>query len=338
MRTCYICNNLISHSDNNHVYRCSKLTGNVMSKPEIKFQQIQHEVGVEIREDEIVRLYVDSGWSLPDFKNKYGLAYSQTKFLLDYFGIAQRTLRDANRSTSRRKKYEETCKTRYGVTNVSKLDTIKSKKADAFRERYGVDNVWKSESFKSSNRIRMINLYGVGSLPNRYGNMQKFWDSKDVEFKKTHMKPANTGYKKWYDELTPDERVEYNKRRSLHLCILGASSIELEVASALVECDIAHETQKWISRRSYDFRLLGTNIIIEVNGDYWHANPSIYNGDDTIKYPDRIITAAERWLEDEEKTKVAESHGYKVITVWESEIKAHRGRLGDLLVEKIRQV
>ncbi len=99
--------------------------------------------------------------------------------------------------------------------------------------------------------------------------------------------------------------------------------------------DVFTETQKWISSRSYDFRLLGTNIILEVNGDYWHTNPKFYNGEDIIKYPGRIITAAERWLEDEKKTELAMSYGYKVITVWESDVKAHRARLGEFLIERI---
>ena len=64
---------------------------------------------------------------------------------------------------------------------------------------------------------------------------------------------------------------------------------------------------------AYDFTY--KNIIIEFNGDYWHCNPKLYDGDFLNKVKQK--TAQEIWDYDLEKTKTAESYGYSVLTIWE---------------------
>lgn len=45
----------------------------------------------------------------------------------------------------------------------------------------------------------------------------------------------------------------------------------------------------------YDFRIVGHNILIEVNGDYWHANPQIYKPDDIVYRPFNKKREQLRW-------------------------------------------
>ena len=63
------------------------------------------------------------------------------------------------------------------------------------------------------------------------------------------------------------------------------------------------------------------NLIIEFNGDYWHANPDSYKASDLIHYRFGNITAEDIWNKDLKKKKLAESKGYNIITIWEKEIK-----------------
>jgi hypothetical protein len=71
------------------------------------------------------------------------------------------------------------------------------------------------------------------------------------------------------------------------------------------------------SRFYFDFAY--TKKIIEFNGDYWHCNPSIYKED---YYHKRLkMTALEKRKIDEDKIKLAESHGYEVLVIWESDYK-----------------
>lgn len=60
-------------------------------------------------------------------------------------------------------------------------------------------------------------------------------------------------------------------------------------------------------------------IIIEINGDYVHANPKSFVYDSIIKLPGNTYTAAEKWESDKQKIDTLTSMGYKVITIWESD-------------------
>jgi len=66
------------------------------------------------------------------------------------------------------------------------------------------------------------------------------------------------------------------------------------------------------SKAQYDF-LINDNIILEVHGDFWHGNPSIYSS-----FTERQQYKKSR---DIEKQKLAEESGYRYLVIWESQIK-----------------
>ena len=66
-----------------------------------------------------------------------------------------------------------------------------------------------------------------------------------------------------------------------------------------------------------DIMHLILHIKIEFNGDYWHANPSIYNENYYNKA--KQLYAHEIWEYDKSKIYCATKHGYKVLVIWESE-------------------
>ena len=69
--------------------------------------------------------------------------------------------------------------------------------------------------------------------------------------------------------------------------------------------------------RHYAFDFTYKNKMIEFNGDYWHANPSIYNENYYNKA--KQLYAHEIWEYDKSKIYCATKHGYKVLVIWESE-------------------
>lgn len=82
-------------------------------------------------------------------------------------------------------------------------------------------------------------------------------------------------------------------------------------------CLINENRNKIKSHYFYDFNY--KDKIIEFNGDYWHCNPKTWSKD---KYNKSLhLTAQEVWNKDADKKKCAESHGYKVLSVWDSEYK-----------------
>ena len=65
-------------------------------------------------------------------------------------------------------------------------------------------------------------------------------------------------------------------------------------------------------------------IIIEYFGDYWHANPKIYNSDDIIHHD---LSAQNIWEHDYKRQKELEDLGYRMIIVWDSEYKKDKQQI-----------
>ena len=72
----------------------------------------------------------------------------------------------------------------------------------------------------------------------------------------------------------------------------------------------------------YDFVVTDPiKICIEINGDFYHANPSLYQKDDLIKIrgSNGGILASTIWSNDQKKREVLQSKGYEVYYIWEQD-------------------
>lgn len=72
--------------------------------------------------------------------------------------------------------------------------------------------------------------------------------------------------------------------------------------------------------RNYFFDVKVGDLLIEVNGDYWHCNPRRYKVNDRVSFYGRVVEAGVVWAADARKTTVAVSAGYRTLTVWEYDI------------------
>lgn len=118
---------------------------------------------------------------------------------------------------------------------------------------------------------------------------------------------------------------------SLKKCQLPNTEKIIELA--LQELHISYTKQfrlsplneNWKGKRKvwvYDFFIPNKNLLIEVQGSYWHADPRIYNSDDVIKFPgEKMILASDIWERDVNKMKSAELQGYNTVAIWELDIK-----------------
>jgi hypothetical protein len=86
--------------------------------------------------------------------------------------------------------------------------------------------------------------------------------------------------------------------------------------------------------KSFDIRI--ENTLIEINGDYWHANPDLYKSDTIFQFPKNSLTSEEIWEMDKYKKEIAESQGYKIIYIWESFIKkSNDGEILQYIIDQI---
>jgi len=67
----------------------------------------------------------------------------------------------------------------------------------------------------------------------------------------------------------------------------------------------------------YDFCIPELRLMIEFHGDYWHCNPNKWTGTQTNKV--KSLTAQEIWEYDKRKKECAESYGYTLMFIWETD-------------------
>jgi very-short-patch-repair endonuclease len=84
----------------------------------------------------------------------------------------------------------------------------------------------------------------------------------------------------------------------------------------------------------YDFTDIDNKLIIEYNGDMYHANPDKYGENDNPHPFRKEITSKEIWEKDRLKFESVEKIGYKVLTIWDSEYR-HKGfKNKELIIER----
>lgn len=79
---------------------------------------------------------------------------------------------------------------------------------------------------------------------------------------------------------------------------------------------LGFKSERWVGRYRVDEINYDSRIIVEINGDAVHGNPRVYGCDDELPYD---MTASQKWDQDGERLDFLESHGWVVITVWESD-------------------
>jgi G:T-mismatch repair DNA endonuclease (very short patch repair protein) len=82
---------------------------------------------------------------------------------------------------------------------------------------------------------------------------------------------------------------------------------------------VGYQTDKRIGRYKPDYINETTKHIVEVYGDYWHCNPTVFKED--FYHPQLKKTAREKWQLDSDRQTYLESLGYNVTVVWESKLE-----------------
>lgn len=81
--------------------------------------------------------------------------------------------------------------------------------------------------------------------------------------------------------------------------------------------------------RYYDFYIVPANLLIEIDGGYWHSDPRLYEGKEltpTQKRNKRV---------DKDKDKWAQTHKIPLIRIWEDDINKTPKQVMDMLKSEI---
>jgi len=128
------------------------------------------------------------------------------------------------------------------------------------------------------------------------------------------------------------EAIEkFRKWRKTQILPKKDTSIELKIQDFLTLLKIEFFTHKYmhikhgyqcdilIPKQETEGVIIPQKTIIECDGDFFHMNPNKFKANDKIFKKGK--TAKERWKLDNDRTKELQEKGFKIIRLWEHEIK-----------------
>lgn len=198
------------------------------------------------------------------------------------------SIKEQRNSKKVRDSYKKTCLKKYGFVNALSKNTKPFKKRNqTVKNKYGVSNVFQVPEIIQKSKKTMIEKYGVtcaSQLP--------LYERNFGRTSKIHIKIEN---------FLKENNISYESEK---LGFLKFNKFFNKLFSPKV--DILIKNQK---------------IIIEIYGDYWHANPKKYSKDFIVARWGGKKRAEEIWHYDKIRINHLKSFGYKIIILWESDIK-----------------
>lgn len=187
------------------------------------------------------------------------------------------------------------------LSQSAKSERTQSRRAKTMLERYGVEH-----NLQSDSPVRKDMVEG---LKEKYGVENVFQlDSVKKKIKKTIKKKYNVDHV-WELSLIGKN---YTKPHKFLVDFLEEKGYIIET-----EYKVVCEENIYFS----DI-FIRPNLLIELYGDYWHGNPSIYKKTDIIlKGSSGEITVGEKWKRDKKRISNVKDKGYVVLIIWESDLQ-----------------
>lgn len=246
----------------------------------------------------------------------------------------------------KKKIYEKSLKTR--IENCGSLEEsyriAYNKGKETINEKYGVDNYFQMDSVIEISKKRWDKY-----RQEKFENVIEYIKETDTYICKCCDDTCNLCKNKTYTITTHNylNRVRYGYDIK-DICTIKNPIGEYKGRSKLQEqifeyiktiCDgvvIFNCRDLFINvcdkKIEIDIYIPEKNIAFEVNGDYWHMNPKLYNENDVNEKTNE--TAKEIWDKDEYKKQVCESMNISYNVIWEYDWKNNN----EYIKEKIKNI
>ena len=237
-----------------------------------------------------------------------------------------------------RDKFKETCIKKYGVDNPGKAKSVIEKHKQTCLEKYGVSSYNKTEEFKERYKNTCLNKYGVTNTTNapeirekikqtnleKYGNeyaiasivvkekikqtnLEKYGYENPMSSNEIKEKMFNTKFKRYgnpyYTGINTGTIFSKFEKSVLNFIKENFSNLIIEENNRTI-----------LKGKEIDIYFPEIRKGIEINGDYWHCNPLIYES----TYINRKgKTAEEIWKHDNEKYELAKEQKIELLIIWE---------------------
>lgn len=215
--------------------------------------------------------------------------------------------------------------------------------------KVGEDGLTGYERTKKRREETLLKKCGRKDFAN-WEKTKETWKQKDAEKIKEHGDKIRSAWESKPNNVKRDEiarreitklqkygipgwKIAFNgsKGRRSKIAEKFCESIQQQVNEPL----IFGQTELNIQNNFFDLTIPSSRKIIEFNGDYWHANPQKYHSNETISLKGGR-TAKEIWEADAKKIALAESCGYQVKVVWESDYKRNPQKIIEECLEWLK--
>lgn len=128
-------------------------------------------------------------------------------------------------------------------------------------------------------------------------------------------KPKGFGIGRTHSEKTKNKMRDSAMNRILNTGKVVRSQLEIDFSLFLEEIDIQYQHSFYIksAHKIFDYYLPDYNILIEIDGDFWHCNP--------LRFPNATCKTQQINIKNDQiKNQWAKDNGYKLLRFWEYDI------------------
>jgi very-short-patch-repair endonuclease len=182
------------------------------------------------------------------------------------------------------------------------------------------NNLWANKEFREkwerSNNTPEVSEKRRNNMLKQHGD-----PNSKINSKESRQKAVESIRKNW-ENKSPEEKKKIldnlsKTLHSFHSKSRSTSKLELWVAKNIAH--LGFKSKGSVAEYCVDIIHETLPIIVEVNGDFWHANPKLYGPDWVNNINKR--TAQEIWDKDAERLQAITNSGYEVIVLWQKDIK-----------------
>lgn len=191
------------------------------------------------------------------------------------------------------------------------LDFVLQNKENTCLERYGIKNIFQDPIVREKGQSsidRVSNyLHLKDVLQKKYGVDN--WSQIPGVSEKMSLSQKNRCGKMSYDEKL---KMTEKARMSLNF----TSKLELRIQDVLNDLNVPYTANGFLYRYNFDF-IFKNRIVLEIQGDFWHANPLYYKEDDILL---KGWMVKDVWKKDNIKRKKLIDNNWKIYYLWETDI------------------
>lgn len=209
-----------------------------------------------------------------------------------------------------KKKIKNVLNKKYGVNHVSQIQSVREKIRERLKKRWRdgeiiVDELWKENIRKSIKKLwtdpdyRKKQLLLLGSA---------------VKTDKVRKHRSMLMKKRWANNRTEMLQTLANCFKNN-----GSSKLHMKIRNNFKLLQYGFENEVPIGRYIVDEVNFEKNIIIEIFGNYIHANPKMYSSDFIVRLPGCSYFSYEKWIYDAKRIIYLSKKGFDIFVIWEDD-------------------